>query len=147
MEVFKDYPHRSFNYRQLAAKQGMQPKAAKSLIDGAIKKLIKEEKIVAVGRGSYKMKYREVYATGVVDMATNGNAYIVITNRDRQGYPSELYNVHPDDVTIQRNNGAVLYTVINQGKDEKPLKRYTSKNPTGSIVHIKAFADGDDTKE
>lgn len=77
MEVFKDYPHRSFNYRQLAAKQGMQPKAAKSLIDGAIKKLIKEEKIVAVGRGSYKMKYREVYATGVVDMATNGNAYIV----------------------------------------------------------------------
>ncbi len=77
MEVFKDYPHRSFNYRQLAAKQGMQPKAAKSLIDGAIKKLIKEGKIVAVGRGSYKMKYREVYATGVVDMATNGNAYIV----------------------------------------------------------------------
>lgn len=77
MEIFKDYPHRSFNYRQLAAKQGMQAKAAKSLIDGAIKKLIKEGKIVAVGRGSYKMKYREVYATGVVDMATNGNAYIV----------------------------------------------------------------------
>jgi HK97 family phage portal protein len=82
----------------------------------------------------------------MTSLLLHGNAYIVITNRDRQGYPSELYNVHPDDVTIQRNNGAVLYTVINQGKDEKPLKRYTSKNPTGSIVHIKAFADGDDLK-
>lgn len=75
-----------------------------------------------------------------------GNAYMVITDRDRQGYPSELYNVHPDDITIQRRDGTVIYTIINQGKDDTPLKRYTSKNPTGTIIHIKAFADGDDLK-
>ena len=69
-----------------------------------------------------------------------GNAYLVITDRDRQGYPSELYNVHPDDITIQRQNGTVIYTVLNQGKEDVPLRRYTSKNPTGTIIHIRAFA-------
>lgn len=75
-----------------------------------------------------------------------GNAYLCITDRDRQGYPSELYNVHPDDITINRQNGTVIYTIINQGKDDLPLRRYTSKNPTGTIIHIRAFANGDDLK-
>ncbi|GAB5556089.1 MAG: ribonuclease R [Schleiferiaceae bacterium] len=121
MEVFTDYPHRNFNYRQLAAKLGLNSKAAKSLIDGAIKKLIKEGKIVPVTRGSYKMKYREVFATGTVDMATNGNAYIISSQTE-------------EDILIKSGN--LLHALDGDQVKVMLYARRKGKRLEGEVVEI-----------
>ena len=35
-------------------------------------------------------------------LALYGNSYWLITARDRNGFPSEVFNLHPDDVKISR---------------------------------------------
>jgi len=69
-----------------------------------------------------------------------GNSYWLITSRDRNGFPSSLYNLHPDDVMIERKNGKAIYTY--NGKEK--FTRYTVLNPSGEIVHIKNFEQGSD---
>ena len=36
-----------------------------------------------VDRGRYKLKYNAIYTEGVVDMASNGNAYVVSPDTER----------------------------------------------------------------
>ena len=69
-----------------------------------------------------------------------GNSYWLITSRDRNGFPSSLYNLHPDDMQITRKNGKAIYTY--NGKEN--FTRYTVLNPSGEIVHIKNFEQGSD---
>ena len=69
-----------------------------------------------------------------------GNSYWLITARDRNGFPSEVFNLHPDDITIERKNGKAIYTF--NGKDT--FTRFTTFNPAGEIVHIKNFEQGSD---
>ena len=69
-----------------------------------------------------------------------GNSYWLITARDRNGFPSEVYNLHPDDIQIDRKNGKAIYTF--NGKET--FTRYTTFNPAGEIIHIKNFEQGSD---
>ena len=69
-----------------------------------------------------------------------GNSYWLITARDRNGFPSEVFNLHPDDITIERKNGKAIYTF--NGKET--FTRFTTFNPAGEIVHIKNFEQGSD---
>jgi len=69
-----------------------------------------------------------------------GNSYWLITERDRNGFPSQIYNLHPDDVKIERKNGKLIY--VFNGKEN--FSRYTVFNPAGEIVHIKNFEQGSD---
>ena len=66
-----------------------------------------------------------------------GNSFWLITARDRNGFPSEVYNLHPDDVEVTRKNGKSVYTF-----NDKAYQRYTVFNPAGEIVHIKHFEQG-----
>jgi HK97 family phage portal protein len=69
-----------------------------------------------------------------------GNSYWLITERDRNGFPSQVYNLHPDDISIERKNGKILY--VFNGKEK--FTRYTVFNPSGEIIHIKNFEQGSD---
>ena len=69
-----------------------------------------------------------------------GNSYWLITARDRNGFPSEVFNLHPDDVQIKRKNGKAIYTF--NGKEN--FTRFTTFNPAGEIIHIKNFEQGSD---
>ena len=69
-----------------------------------------------------------------------GNSYWLITARDRNGFPSEVFNLHPDDVQIERKNGKAIYTF--NGKEN--FTRFTTFNPAGEIIHIKNFEQGSD---
>ena len=69
-----------------------------------------------------------------------GNSYWLITARDRNGFPSEVFNLHPDDITIERKNGKAIYTF--NGKET--FTRFTTFNPAGEIIHIKNFEQGSD---
>jgi len=75
--VFRKYPTRKFNYKQLAAQLGFKPPMVKAKVEMALADLERAGKILMVDRGKYKLKYNAVYTEGVVDMASNGNAYVV----------------------------------------------------------------------
>ena len=75
--VFRKYPTRRFNYKQLAAQLGYKPAMVKAKIEMALADLESSGKIIAVDRGKYKLKYNAIKTTGIVDMTSNGNAYVI----------------------------------------------------------------------
>lgn len=77
LDVFRKWPNRTMNYKQVAAKMGLRPAKVKGGIEYAFKKLVAEGDIIAVDRGRFKLKYHEIFTTGRVDMTNSGNAYIV----------------------------------------------------------------------
>ena len=81
--VFRKYPTRKFNYKQLAAQLGYKPAMVKAKIEMALSDMERGGKIIMVDRGRYKLKYNAIYTEGVVDMASNGNAYVVSPDTER----------------------------------------------------------------
>ena len=81
--VFRKYPTRKFNYKQLAAQLGYKPAMVKAKIEMALSDMERAGKIIMVDRGKYKLKYNAIYTEGVVDMASNGNAYVVSPDTER----------------------------------------------------------------
>ena len=47
----------------------------------------------------------------LIHCALYGNSYWLITARDRNGFPSEVFNLHPDDIESERKNGKAIYTI------------------------------------
>jgi len=74
----------------------------------------------------------------ISSLALYGNSYWLIVERDNLGFPKQLYNLHPEYVSIDRKNGEAIYTY--DGK--KSYKRYTTLTPDGDIIHIKNFEQG-----
>jgi ribonuclease R len=81
--VFRKYPTRKFNYKQLASQLGYKPAMVKAKIEMALSDMERSGKIIMVDRGRYKLKYNAIYTEGVVDMASNGNAYVVSPDTER----------------------------------------------------------------
>lgn len=75
--VFQKFPNRTMNYKQVAAKMGHKPASVKGMIEQSLKALMAHGDVIAVDRGRYKLKYHEIHTTGIVDMTSSGNAYIV----------------------------------------------------------------------
>jgi HK97 family phage portal protein len=68
----------------------------------------------------------------------DGNAFILITARDSQGVPAELWTLHPRDVVVRRQGGTVEFV---WGGDVR-LSRFGALTPGGEVLHIKAFNTG-----
>ncbi|MEY2963410.1 MAG: hypothetical protein RL754_671 [Bacteroidota bacterium] len=75
--VFRQFPTRKFNYKQLAAQLGYKPQMVKAKIEMALSDMERAGTIISVDRYKYKLKYTATYTTGVVDMTSNGNAYVI----------------------------------------------------------------------
>jgi len=75
--VFRQFPTRKFNYKQIAAQLGYKPPMVKAKVEMALSDLERAGKISSIDRGKYRLKYVADYVEGVVDMASNGNGYVV----------------------------------------------------------------------
>lgn len=70
----------------------------------------------------------------------DGNAFILITNRDPMGFPTEFWTLHPKEVVVRRRGGKIDF--VWNGDEANPLSRFDASNPMGDVLHIKAFNDG-----
>jgi len=71
-------------------------------------------------------------------LETAGNAYIIITRRNAtSGYPEEIWTLHPDDVTVLRRSGRIVYRW-----GTRELERYSVSTPRGEVLHLKNFSTG-----
>jgi HK97 family phage portal protein len=68
----------------------------------------------------------------------DGNAFVLITSRDSQGYPRELWTLHPRDVTVRKRNGNVEFV----WEGQTVLSRYGPTNPAGDVLHIRLRSGG-----
>ncbi len=85
----------------------------------------------------YTWKHRQLQS-----LLLPGNSYLLVVDRDRFGFPSVVYNLNPADITPYRESGQILYRWNNNGTTRQ-LTRYTRTNPTGQVLHTKAFDRGD----
>lgn len=89
--ILKKDRNQSFNYKQIAAKLGVNDASSRNQIIKVLAKLTAQQELIQVERGKFKAVINTEYYTGVLDMSAKGSGYIVSDEFD-------------DDVFIASNN-------------------------------------------
>ena len=136
------------NYKQIASILGVRDSSSRNLIIKQIKKLQSEEKIEEVSRGKYIIKASKNYYTGIADVTSRGQAYIVIEELEEDIFVNQKninHALHGDIVEVyifKRNRGGKP-----EGEITKILER--KKIDFVGIIQIQerfAFVECQDTK-
>ena len=136
------------NYKQIASILGVRDSSSRNLIIKKIKKLQSEEKIEEVSRGKYIIKASKNYYTGIADVTSRGQAYIVIEELEEDIFVSQKninHALHGDIVEVyifKRNRG---------GKSEGEITKILERKKTDfvGVIQIQerfAFVECQDTK-
>ena len=91
LSILKKDRNQSFNYKQIAAKLGVNDASSRNQIIKTLAKLAAQKEIEQVERGKFKAIISTEYHTGILDLAAKGNGYIICDDFD-------------DDVFIASNN-------------------------------------------
>jgi ribonuclease R/exosome complex exonuclease DIS3/RRP44 len=134
--VLENEPQKSFNYKQIAAKIGVEDAQDRNLLIKRLVELKEKKRIVEEGRGDYKaVASTKTYHTGTVDITGRGNAYIIVEGMDDDVFVpfNKLKKAfHRDTVEVYvfpKRNGKKL-----EGEITKILKR--NKNTFVGIVDM-----------
>jgi exoribonuclease R len=91
LSILKKERNQSFNYKQIAAKLGVNDASSRNQIIKKLRDLQGKQEIEEVERGKFKAVNNTEYHTGILDLAAKGNGYIICEDFD-------------DDVFIASNN-------------------------------------------
>ncbi|MEM8926585.1 MAG: ribonuclease R [Bacteroidota bacterium] len=132
--VLEAEPSKSFNYKQIASKLGITNTKDRNDLIQRLAQLKAKDRIVEGEKGKYKKKLSERgVVKGKVDLASSGNAYIIVEDRDQDIFiPNNQLNkaFHGDTVEVllkNRRNGRRP-----EGKVSRVLER--KKNAYVGIV-------------
>jgi HK97 family phage portal protein len=70
----------------------------------------------------------------------DGNAFVLVTSRDFQGFPAELWTLNPRNVQVRRRENTGRIYFLWNGQTE--LSRYGPDNPLGDVLHIRLKTAG-----
>lgn len=121
LSILKKERNQAFNYKQIAAKLGVNDASSRNQIIKTLAKLAAKEEIQQVERGKFKAVINTEYYTGILDLAAKGNGYIICDAFD-------------DDVFIASNN-------INKALNGDEVEFYVYKRRNrgkleGEIINI-----------
>jgi len=106
--VLEAEPNKSYNYKQIASKLGITDTKDRNDLIQRLGQLKAKERIIEQERGRYKMKTsNKTVLTGRLDLANNGNGYIVIEDVDEDIFvPNNRLNgaFHGDTVEVSLKN-------------------------------------------
>ena len=91
LSILKKERNQLFNYKQIAAKLGVNDASSRNQIIKTLAKLTAQKEIEEVDRGKFKAVVNTEYHIGKLDLAAKGNGYIICDDFD-------------DDVFIASNN-------------------------------------------
>ncbi|WP_430410992.1 ribonuclease R [Kordia sp.] len=77
LQIFKKSSNKIFNYKQIASKLNINDTSGRNQIIKTLKKLQAKQKIEEIERGKYKVVGSTEYYTGILDMTTRGQGYII----------------------------------------------------------------------
>jgi ribonuclease R/exosome complex exonuclease DIS3/RRP44 len=121
LKVFNQHPKQGFNYKQIASRMGNNDPGSREKIRQKLFELASQNKIKEVDKGKYILVPEQHYHFGVVDMTSNGNAYV------------ECEDLEHDIYIPQRN--------LNKAFDNDYVKVYVykrkkNKKQEGDIIEI-----------
>jgi HK97 family phage portal protein len=70
----------------------------------------------------------------------DGNAFVLISARDFQGFPMELWTLNPRNIQVRRRENTGRIYFLWDGTQE--LSRYGPDNPMGEVLHIRLKTAG-----
>ena len=89
LNVFRNNPHRGYNFRQISHALGVEDKASKQVVKDILSKLAHNKEIIEARRGKFKLNPESIKKylasntiAGVVDMKQTGKAYIITKDLD-----------------------------------------------------------------
>ena len=110
--VLEAEPNKSFNYKQIASKLGITDTKERNDLIQRLGQLKAKNRIVELERGKFQKKQtKKIRLQGKVDLATNGNAYIMVDGAEQDIFvPNNRLNkaFHGDIVEVSlrdRKNG------------------------------------------
>ena len=136
------------NYKQIAASLGVRDTSTRNLIIKRLKKLQLEEKIEEIDRGRYIIKASKNYYTGVADVTSRGQAYIIVDGLEDDIFINNKnlnHALHGDIIEVyvfKRRKGGKL-----EGEITKIVQR--KRTEFVGIIQIQerfAFVNCSDTK-
>ncbi|WP_400075736.1 ribonuclease R [Winogradskyella sp. R77965] len=77
LSILKKERNKSFNYKQIAAKLGVNDASSRNQIIKKLQQLKAKQEIEEVERGKFKAIVNTEYHTGILDLASKGNGYII----------------------------------------------------------------------
>ncbi|UJH69089.1 ribonuclease R [Allomuricauda sp. SCSIO 65647] len=81
--VLEGEPSKSFNYKQIASRLGIDDTPGRNILIDRLRQLKQKDRIVEVGRGKFRKKAVErKVLQGVLDVTMSGNAYVVVDNME-----------------------------------------------------------------
>ena len=128
LNILKENKKKSFNHKQIASKLGVNDASSRNQIIKNLHKLLAKKEIKEIERGKFQIAISSEYYIGVVDMASRGNAYVVIEDFDHDVFISSNNRrkaLHGDTVELY------IYKRNHNGKKEgeiiKIIKRARSE--------------------
>ncbi|GAA4802131.1 ribonuclease R [Litoribaculum gwangyangense] len=107
LSILKKERNQSFNYKQIAAKIGVNDASSRNQIIKKLRDLQGKQEIEEVERGKFKAVINTEYHKGILDLSARGSGYIICEDFD-------------DDVYVASNN-------INKGLDGDEVEFYLYK--------------------
>ncbi|GAB1856449.1 ribonuclease R [Flavobacteriaceae bacterium MHTCC 0001] len=107
LSILKKERNQAFNYKQIAAKLGVNDASSRNQIIKTLAKLAGRQEIQEVERGKFKALINTEYHTGILDLSGKGTGYIICEDFD-------------EDVFIASNN-------INKALDGDEVEFYAYK--------------------
>lgn len=154
LSILKKDRNQSFNYKQIAAKLGVNDASSRNQIIKTLAKLAAKQEIEQIDRGKYKAIINTEYHIGIVDMASRGSGYIISDDFEDDVYiASNNMNkaLHGDEVEFyaykRRKRGKLegeVTNIIQRAKSEyvgviQIHKNYAFVIPDGNKMHTDIF--------
>jgi len=115
LQLLKQDANNSFNYKQIAAKLDITDANGRNQIIQKLEELKGQKKVEEVERGKFKVLPLDKYYIGTLDATTNGNAYFICEELEKDIYiPARNLNRGLDKDTVK----IYLYNRKNSSKQE-----------------------------
>nr|WP_321233940.1 ribonuclease R [uncultured Psychroserpens sp.] len=154
LSILKKDRNQTFNYKQIAAKLGVNDASSRNQIIKKLQQLKAKQEIEEVDRGKFKAIINTEYHIGIVDMASRGSGYIISDDFEDDIYiASNNMNkaLHGDEVEFyaykRRKRGKIegeVTNIIKRAKSEyvgviQIHKSYAFVIPDGNKMHTDIF--------
>ncbi len=148
LKILKSEPSKTFNYKQIAAKFGVDDPSSRNQIIKKLSQLAAKKQIEETERGKFKIIPNINTYSGILEITSKGTGYVIVQDLEDDIFiPTNNLNkaLHGDEVEVY------VYKRKRRGKSEGEISRIISrkKDEFVGIIEIQkkyAFVNMQDTK-
>ncbi len=148
LKILKAEPNKTFNYKQIASKFGVNDASSRNQIVKKLSQLAAKKQIEEVDRGKFKIIPNANTYTGILEVTSKGTGYVIVEDLgDDIFIPSNNLNKALDGDEVE----VYVYRRKRRGKSEGEISRILSRKKSEfvGVIEIQknyAFVNMQDTK-